>query len=231
MTGNNHTGSLAQQKSERRAPFSTGLALSTSAVALWAGEMLLLVELGPWQAEFLGKTTPAQGQKDGIVNPGQCFIGWTSLLWCAKAVKFWTVQQYEVQPRSDSLTGPVKYSALMIWFSEAKAGQVSLCARFIHSGQSQSDKEKSGFILVARVKHWHHSQGPWRTFQHNLTGLLLCLMPTQGHEAFQLCCSPAVAAGAVTPLQKGFCIPRKQQGSVRGHSAHSYTPGIKFGIF
>lgn len=61
MTGNNHTGSLAQQKSERRAPLSTRLALSTSAVALWAGEMLLLVQLGPWQAEIWGKLYSSTG--------------------------------------------------------------------------------------------------------------------------------------------------------------------------
>lgn len=122
--------------------------------------MLLLVQLAPWQAEFWGKTTPAQGRNVGLSTQGQYLIGRTSLLWCAKAIKFSTVKQHKVQPRSDSLRGPVKYSTLTIgFFWSTAAGQVSLGARFIHSGQSQSDKEKSGFILVGRVKHWHYPHG------------------------------------------------------------------------
>lgn len=74
VTGNNHIGSSAQQKSERRAPLSTGLALSSSAVALWAGEMLLLVGLGPWQAEFWGKSG-LQHRGMGLSTQGQHFIG------------------------------------------------------------------------------------------------------------------------------------------------------------
>lgn len=106
--------------------------------------------------------TPAQGRNVGLSTQGQYLMGWTSLLWCAKAIKFSAVKQHKVQPRSDSLRGPVKYSTLIIirFFWSTAAGQVSLRARFIHSGQSQSDREKSGFILVGRVKHWHCPHGP-----------------------------------------------------------------------
>lgn len=194
--------------------------------------MLLLVEPGPWQNEFWGKTVLQHRDRSvGLSTQGQYLIGWTSLLWCAKAIKFWTVRQHKVQPRSDSLTGPGKYSTLIIGFSEAQLLGGFLSVPGLSTVDSEADKQKSGFILVGRVKHWHYSHGPWRIFQHNVTGLVLCLTPTQGQEASQLCCSPAVAAGAVTPLQKGFCALRKQQGSVRGHTAHSYTPGIRLDIF
>lgn len=184
--------------------------------------MLLLVQLGPWQAQFWGKTVlqhrdramglSTQGQcfsgwflsglstqrqcfsgwfLSGLSTQGQYFSGWTSLLWCAKATQFWTVKQHKAQPRSDSLTGPVKifyFNNKLIFWSTA-AGQVSLCARFIHSAQCQTDKEKSRVILVGRVQHCYYSHGPWRIFQHNLTGLVLCLIPTQVIKSFQPCWS------------------------------------------
>lgn len=140
----------------------------------------------------------------GLSNQGQYFIGWTPLLWCAKDIKFWTVKQHKVQPRSGSLIGPVRYSTLVIWFSEAK-----LLGRFLHvpdlsTADSHTDREKSVYPCrkSSTLALFH---GPWRIFQHRVTALVLCLTPPgTGSLSFSSAipqqCSRSSNSGA-----EGFC--------------------------